>query len=234
IELSQNAANTLVTSESNMESAEDIAPIVEIVMAKMDQNSKTESADTEADSHTLASNEAEQSSEDRLTKLLLDTEEALSSSSPNDNLALSEQTAKIRAASDAAVVAYKQVVTKHKTRSQEHQIEQGDTLFSIARSHDTTVSKIVSYNHMKKEAALKIGTILKIPPKGYMPERSNSRSLASVSKVKAAEKKKLKVAKKVKTVKAKKIASAPNKVLKKRHAIAKHDTYKVKKVIHFI
>jgi len=229
IALSEKAANTIVASESATESVEDIAAIVEIVMAKIDQDTNTQSADTEPASHTLAANEEEHSSEEKLTRILLDTEEALASSSPDDDLALSEQTEKIRAVSDAAVVAYNEVVTKPKAISREHQVKHGDTFFSIARSHDTTVSKITSYNHMKKDATLKIGNILKIPPKGYVPQKSDSRSFASVSKVKAAEKKKVQLAKTVKTVKAKKIASAPKKVLKKRHTVAKNDTYKVKK-----
>lgn len=221
IALSENAAKNLVSSENETESVEEIAAIVEIVMKKIDQNVEPEQSE-----EMLASKE--QSSEKRLTKLLLDTEEALLSSSSDDDSVISKNTEQIRAVSKAAVVAYNEVTEKPQVKKGEHQIKSGDTFFSIARRHNTTVRKITAYNHMKDDDKLKIGSILKIPPKGYTPKeiKSDSRSFASVSKVKVDKKKKVQA---TKTVKAKKVASTPKKVAKKKHSIAKNDTYKVKK-----
>jgi len=56
---------------------------------------------------------------------------------------------------------------KKKTKLVNHSIKKGDTLFSIARKHQTTIAKVRSINGLKKDERLKIGRVLKIPTKTY-------------------------------------------------------------------
>lgn len=62
-----------------------------------------------------------------------------------------------------------------------YKVGSGDTLYSIARRHHTTVAKIELVNGMKKDANLKIGRSLKVPKNSYVPDaKSSDITLASV------------------------------------------------------
>ena len=216
---------TLMLSADATDKVRDIAAIVEIVMSKMEEKPKVES-------ENLASAESPPAAEEKkLTKLLLETEEALSLTESNDDTLLSKHTEKIKALSNSAVIAYNEVTAKPNLLENEHEIESGDTFYSIAKKNNTTALKIASYNHMKKDEKLKIGIVLKIPPIEYTPKAEVSdRTLASVAH-KSAEKKKTIARKKElpKAKKAKKIASTAKKAKSKKKIIAKNESYKVKK-----
>ncbi len=50
---------------------------------------------------------------------------------------------------------------KEKSRSKIHSVKQGDTLYGIARKYNTTVAKLCKLNHIKENATLRLGQVLK-------------------------------------------------------------------------
>ena len=94
-----------------------------------------------------------------------------------------------------------------------YEIGSGDTLFSIAREHHTTVAKIELVNAMKEGENLKIGRSLKVPMNTDTPDKkSNDISLASaVQEIDKAKKK----AQPEKVKKIKKIATSEKVSIKK-------------------
>ena len=55
-----------------------------------------------------------------------------------------------------------------------YKIEDGDTLFTIARKHHTTISQVELVNKLEKDERLKIGRVLKVPKNTYKPSQKSS------------------------------------------------------------
>jgi len=51
--------------------------------------------------------------------------------------------------------------------AQKHKIKSGETLFTIARKHHTTIAEVQKVNGLKKNEMLKIGRVLKVPTNTY-------------------------------------------------------------------
>ncbi len=62
-----------------------------------------------------------------------------------------------------------QTHTKKKTSQKlaKHKIKNGETLFTIARKHHTTIAEVQKVNGLKKNEMLKIGRVLKVPTNTY-------------------------------------------------------------------
>jgi len=52
-----------------------------------------------------------------------------------------------------------------------HTIQDGETLYIIAKKHHTTISEVRKANGMKKGEILKIGKVLKVPQNTYFPDK---------------------------------------------------------------
>lgn len=85
-----------------------------------------------------------------------------------------------------------------------HSIKSGETLFTIAKKHHTTVEEVRKANGLKKGANLKIGRVLKVPMDTY--------NVPKVKIVKTTKKKKIKVAKVKKKTSSKKLVASLSKL----------------------
>jgi len=56
---------------------------------------------------------------------------------------------------------------KLKIKTVNHSIKKGETLFTIARKHHTTIAEVEKANGLKKDERLKIGRVLKVPTNTY-------------------------------------------------------------------
>jgi LysM repeat protein len=63
--------------------------------------------------------------------------------------------------SDEVELAMAAPAASYKQESRFHKVKRGETLYSIARHRGTTVDAIMKLNHLKKNAKLKAGQILK-------------------------------------------------------------------------
>ncbi len=52
----------------------------------------------------------------------------------------------------------------------DYTIESGDTLFTIARKHHTTIKEVLEANGLERNAMIRIGQVLKVPTNTYFPE----------------------------------------------------------------
>ncbi len=90
-----------------------------------------------------------------------------------------------------------------KTKIVNYKIEEGDTLFIIARKHHTTVAEVKNINHLADNAVLKIGCSLQVPLNTYFPKEMNIQSALKMIQERTAQKeqivKKEKLAKKTPT-----------------------------------
>jgi len=82
-----------------------------------------------------------------------------------------------------------------------HSIKKGETLFTIARKHHTTIEEVRKANGLKKGANLKIGRVLKVPTNTYNVPKTK------LAKKTTTKKKKVKVAKYTKKSNKKLVAS---------------------------
>ena len=99
---------------------------------------------------------------------------------------------------------------KKAAKTAKYTIKNGDTLFTIARKHHTTIKEVEKANGLKKGERLKLGRVLKVPKNTYFPNKKKTVAVQT-------KKKKLKVAtvSKKKLVKAKK---SVKKLAKKRRS----------------
>ena len=67
----------------------------------------------------------------------------------------------------------------------DYRIQKGDTLYSIAHKHKTTVYKIRKANELEKNSVLKIGTVLKVPQNKKSLRYTSTRKKASTTKLAA-------------------------------------------------
>jgi len=65
----------------------------------------------------------------------------------------------------------KKTNTKKSTKSAKYAIKNGDTLFTIARKHHTTIEEVKKANGLKKGETLKLGRVLKVPKNTYFPDK---------------------------------------------------------------
>ncbi|WP_415406830.1 LysM peptidoglycan-binding domain-containing protein [Sulfurovum sp. CS9] len=69
---------------------------------------------------------------------------------------------------------------KKSTKSAKYAIKNGDTLFTIARKHHTTIEEVKKANGLKKGETLKLGRVLKVPKNTYFPDKT--KRIAKVTK----------------------------------------------------
>jgi len=74
----------------------------------------------------------------------------------------------------------KKTNTKKSTKSAKYAIKNGDTLFTIARKHHTTIEEVKKANGLKKGETLKLGRVLKVPTNTYFPDKK--KRVAKVTK----------------------------------------------------
>jgi len=74
----------------------------------------------------------------------------------------------------------KKTNTKKATKSAKYAIKNGDTLFTIARKHHTTIEEVRKVNGLKKGETLKLGRVLKVPKNTYFPDKK--KKVAKVTK----------------------------------------------------
>ena len=67
----------------------------------------------------------------------------------------------------------------------DYRIQKGDTLYSIAHKHQTTIYKIRKANELEKNAVLKIGSVLKVPQNKKSLRYTSTRKKASSTKLAA-------------------------------------------------
>jgi LysM repeat protein len=62
-------------------------------------------------------------------------------------------------------------------------VQSGDTLYSIAHRHHTTIREVLEANHLERNAVLRVGQVLKVPLDTYRPapEMTQKRSKATVA-----------------------------------------------------
>jgi len=60
---------------------------------------------------------------------------------------------------------------KKSSKSAKYAIKNGDTLFTIARKHHTTIEEVKKANGLKKGETLKLGRVLKVPKNTYYPDK---------------------------------------------------------------
>ncbi len=72
--------------------------------------------------------------------------------------------------------------TKKVTKIADYKVQNGDTLFIIARKHHTTISEVESANSMEKGESLKVGRSLKVPVDTYFPEKTKEVTKVASSK----------------------------------------------------
>jgi len=86
-------------------------------------------------------------------------------------------------------VAKKATSKKTSPKMVKHSIKKGETLFTIARKHHTTIAEVQKANRLKKGEMLKIGRVLKVPSNTYNVPKTK------LAKKTNTKKKKVKVAK---------------------------------------
>ncbi|MCK5678343.1 MAG: C40 family peptidase [Flavobacteriaceae bacterium] len=78
----------------------------------------------------------------------------------------------------------KKMTKKKLIKLSKYKIKKGDTLFSIASRHHTTIAKLTRTNGMKKGDTLKLGRTIKVPKTIYVAKKkktSNKKLVASLS-----------------------------------------------------
>ena len=70
-----------------------------------------------------------------------------------------------------------------------HKIKSGETLFTIAKKHHTTIAEVRKVNGLKKGANLKIGRVLKVPKNTYNVPKTKlaTKTIGKKKKVKVSE-----------------------------------------------
>ncbi len=92
-------------------------------------------------------------------------------------------------------------IENKKPKIAKHSIKSGETLFTIARKHHTTIAEVQKVNGLKKGDTLKIGRVLKVPINTYSVPK------VKVAKKTTTKKKKVKVVKRTKKSNKKLVAS---------------------------
>ncbi len=83
----------------------------------------------------------------------------------------------------------KRTQVKRSAKTAKYAIKNGDTLFTIARKHHTTIEEVKKANGLKQGEILKLGRVLKVPRNTYFPGKKKNIKVAAKAK-----KKKLKIA----------------------------------------
>ena len=97
----------------------------------------------------------------------------------------------------------KTVTANKNPKPANYKIQNGDTLFTIARKHHTTIAELQQANSLKKGESLKIGRTLKVPTSTYFPDKKNIASQATSKK----KEEKIKVVSAEKSKKSKMVSS---------------------------
>jgi len=106
----------------------------------------------------------------------------------------------------------------------DYTIKRGDTLYAIARKHNTTTTRVLLANSMSRRDRLSVGKVLRVPVDTFSLERdTDTVRVAATTKVK--EKKKIKVAKKSLKTKSHKIKRGDT-----LYSIARNNNTTVKKL----
>jgi len=67
------------------------------------------------------------------------------------------------------------------TLNADYAVQSGDTLYTIARAHHTSIKAILAANNMDRNAMIKVGQNLVVPTNTYFPNGSTARTTASHS-----------------------------------------------------
>ncbi len=57
----------------------------------------------------------------------------------------------------------------------DHAIKSGETLYTVAHGHHTTIKEVRALNHIQKGEILKIGRVLKVPVDTYFPDKTSQK-----------------------------------------------------------
>ena len=111
------------------------------------------------------------------------------------------------------------------TKVVKHKIKSGETLYSIAHKHHSTIEEVRKMNGIKRGDTLRVGRVVKVPANTYFPNKK--KKVAKTKKVKHKIKivksvKKNKILKKVLKKHAKPLAS---KRIKRRHTVTVDDIF---------
>jgi LysM repeat protein len=60
------------------------------------------------------------------------------------------------------------------TLTKDYTVQSGDTLYTIARDHHTTVNEVIEENELARNAVIKVGQVLKVPVDTYFPNRKST------------------------------------------------------------
>ncbi len=71
---------------------------------------------------------------------------------------------------------------KPSSKMAKHTIQKGETLFTIARKHHTTIDEVRKANGLKKGQLLKIGQVLKVPTNTYFPNKKSKTTAPKMAK----------------------------------------------------
>jgi cell wall-associated NlpC family hydrolase len=119
----------------------------------------------------------------------------------------------------------KKTVVKKSVKTARYAIKKGDTLFTIARKHHTTIEEVKKANGLKRGEKLKLGRVLKVPKNTYFPDKNKKVAVKTKKKkVKVAVivKRKKRLGKVKKSVKRSAKKKRSNRIL--RTAINRHAT----------
>ena len=72
-------------------------------------------------------------------------------------------------------------------KTTKHKIKNGETLYTIAHKHHTTIAEVQKANGLKKDERLKIGRILKVPTNTYFPNKKKTTHMFAKHSVKNGE-----------------------------------------------
>jgi len=72
------------------------------------------------------------------------------------------------------------VITQATAKMTQHTIKNGETLFTIAHKHHTTIDEVRKANGLKKGDMLKLGRVLKVPQNTYFPDKKVTNSAKTV------------------------------------------------------
>ena len=64
--------------------------------------------------------------------------------------------------------------TQAVAKTVKHKIKNGETLYTIAHQHHTTIAEVREVNHLKKDEVLNLGRVLTVPEDTYFPNKKES------------------------------------------------------------
>ena len=81
----------------------------------------------------------------------------------------------------AAVPLQAKLTSSQNPLQKTYTVQSGDTLYSIAHKHHTTIRELLSANGLEKNTVIKVGQVLSVPLDTYFPERDSAQAQSSPS-----------------------------------------------------